>query len=799
MFLLFSCARAAIYDQPFTKRGFNPDGSWTVPIPDFTNTTAWSFHNNAYVSNGVLIMTTNGRAGEARIKVTLPEPNEYNIIVTDCPTDGDINTDATCYIDAYFENFTYYGATANLGLMKARSLPSIPHGSVTLGIYLQGNGEKRYKKPIIKFQKRIDESFDSARIKTEKRDKKTKKYTVDIKKADGDFQLQTLGLLNAFDYPNWPSPSISLYGSTYSTVALPIIANATHIVGVDITNLTFFVPWQRESFGSDGSMLNMPLRPRRDFSVSIFIMECKSESFLDALDNWYDEFEEIYHVQPNGAGAWLPNPNLKKLFANNTDEIDIYLGSFLWGTGNTNKISVTNYKYSETSMYRIPIQHSSDSATMIQNLKNCKSTMSEDRTPENLQQECEFALKYAIRNRKNQVSFSSNSDWYSNGGSLYYNTWQNEVYQLRMQQDIYPNYNDTKNNFQGIGLDSFSHLKADYEFSDHIPAEDISPFALLEAEKLPFQSMMSGFFHMFRNETWTVKRGYAFNSNFLVPQIAKLVGSVGWEISLSQYGKSPYYPYRTNFWSLRYAIGSRAMSMLENQYKGTLPIYCEDVFLIFLSVGITPSSQPIGCAGFLDDPVQLAEMRPFYLRWGPTFRKVLNHTRFKANNKGVKYSMPQNETLNYPNISQYIDTDCDLISTFCNGGDCYTNAFLGYSQMNNDQKQLKRTMELQFPKRPACIFVPQNATCIVHDVYNVTFSMTWNRKERIYRTATIQFPAPGLHTGEIIAIAVSAVLFVSLIIFTLYVLASNHVIKIPCFKIPDETDSKNVTKAPIIV
>ncbi|KAH0796051.1 hypothetical protein GPJ56_000119 [Histomonas meleagridis] len=664
-----------------------------------------------------------------------------------------------------------YGQNSRLGLRTAHALKETPRGKVQIQLFLHNQvTTSRFKLPKLSFQLRSPIKFSDDRITNENVQPNLVKHTVSIKQTDGSFNLQTLGVLNSYDRPSVTNGQINFYPSTYSCTSFPIVANATHIVGIDVDDSRFFIPWQLKS-SNDCSYFQMPIKVRRDFNLSIYVCEVSSDNYLDALDHWYDLFPEIYKTQPNGAGAWLPNPDLNILFENSTEEVDLYLGNFLWGCGPPKKISVPNYIYSETTIYRIPIEYSSDPDQMEANLRNCVPTFSYD----NIEEECQIALDHAIRNKNGKRSISSSGDYFgSNGGILYTNTWDHELYQRRMVADVWRGFFNPNNWFVGIGLDSFSHYEADYEFDDHIPAEDISPFTLIEGETIPMQSIMSGFFHLFSNKSELIPRGIAFNSNYLAPQLAKFVASVGWEIGLSNYGQDINYVYRQNFWSLRYAIGSRAMSMLENQAYGTLPKYAEDTFSIMFSVGITPSSQPINCRGFLEDPEQLADMRPFYVRWAPTIRKVLNHTVFKANNCGVVYSIPTEG--NTPEVSDNMNTDLQTLSTFCNEqtGVCWTNVFIGYGSKNEEMKTLKRTVELRFPIRPKCIFEALETTCEVHDDYNVTVTTTWNHADRHYRLVTVEMDPDMLSNGTIAGIAVICVVVVIVVVALIIILVKRR-------------------------
>lgn len=756
--------------DPLSKLYFNTDDgsvSYQIPLPDFSDKEFWHFHDNARVENGVLIMDTNGRAAYANLNgLTLPDGN-FTHFYNECPTDSSGNTNGICYIDLHTPNGALNGANANTMYKKTYSLkePISGGAKISIGIHFNGEGARRFKVPILKFIKKTPKEFSSLHSTAINED--ATKYTADIKK-DEKFVLQSLGLKDAFSIPDYVMKSVSIYGSSYSFSMMPIIANATHIVGIDVDDTSFFAPWQMNRYKTYNLFI-MPIKAREDFSISIIIYKISNENYLDALDHWYDLFPHIYKEQPNGAGAWLPNPNLNTLFANNNDEIDVFLGSFLWGTGTWNKISVPNYKYTETTMYRIPIEYSSDYEQMKKNLQECVSTTTK-KDPEEIKEECQIALKHAIRNRYNKFTFYSDSDWYSSG-SRYINTWTQELYERRMEQDIYKNYNDSKNWFVGIGLDSFSNFHADYEFSDHIPAQGVTPISLLESEgETPFQTMMSGFFAMFKNEKWTVKRGYAFNSNAIAPQLAKYVGSIGWEIGLTNYGRNMnnFKAYRPNFWGIRYAIGSRAMSMLENQNKGTLSKFAEDMFAVFTSVGITPSSQPINGPSMWVDPEQNNEMRKYYLRWGPTLRKSLNHTVFKANNNGAKVTVPVDKKLNYPNIS---NNDFYSLSTFCNEstGLCWTHAFIAYLAQNTNKEKHIRTIIISSLKNPKCVFVAKEASCHVKG-NNVTVSVKWSSTDPIYRVATIESnSSKSLSNGAISAIVIISLIVVLVAVFIIAV------------------------------
>ena len=134
-------------------------------------------------------------------------------------------------------------------------------------------------------------SFPSHIVETtESKERNARKVTAHIKAVNEVISLNSMLLNDSFFLNDYIGPS--------DLSPIPIIANKSFIIGIDILDQRFIHPWK-----CNINSFLMNICPKEEFTLSLYYIQRESENYLDALDYWYSLFPEIYYEQKHGIGT----------------------------------------------------------------------------------------------------------------------------------------------------------------------------------------------------------------------------------------------------------------------------------------------------------------------------------------------------------------------------------------------------------------------------------------------------------------------------------------------------------------
>ncbi|KAH0786524.1 hypothetical protein GPJ56_009595 [Histomonas meleagridis] len=757
LFLLFNfifCENRNTYKA--VKRSINnPDkDEFLIPIPNFTSG-EWEYTETVEIISATQVRVPPGLSASKSIRYTTnlqDYPNlSYQYFVNNCPatTQNDYPSEVLCYVDIYnFESplstDPQYALLTVLGHEEEFTLPGKPYNIGRLTIFLQNLGTESviFSLPELMLRSYIYERADYI-------EESEGKVVVNIKEGD-EYQLSTLFLENPFPLP----PNSIKY--EFQLPRLPIIANSTHIVGVDIEFTNFFIPWDFVIDNTANFFLN--LTARRDFSISFYVLEVETTSYLDALEKWHDKFPHIYHHQEFGVGCWV-----SFYFDNNRDDLDTnYFVKFFWGT----YVKYKNYPmfgYVEPSCYHISNMSIGNTPEITkQKLEECLN----DETNEG-REKCYLALHYTPR--------------YSNGSFVSLRnekeTWNDGIFgNLRMEEFTYHYYFDQvldtiikDDTINGLGLDSFNIDYDSYQVENEDPFLYV-PFLLNDKKKNKYLPSIVGLFWALtkadQNLSTYGKNYFMSNTNTLYPQYIKYIQMGGFETDVFEnWGDHQAH----NFFTLRYCMGSRALSVLENTDNSRAYTRTEKYFSICASLGIFPSyfTDIPGEKHFWESETDLEAKRDDYKRWGTVLNYTLDHTYYRANRLGRLNFVVETVPFEISKLS--------TVSMFCNKENekCFIWALIagkGKMEINVNDKVPLSEAKLLFTANNLEVNILNN---------NITLRLNDVEDDDAYRAACVELDfnmenqpsidKKGLSDGEIAGIVIAVVAAIAIACVLIYV------------------------------
>ncbi|EAY14812.1 hypothetical protein TVAG_219960 [Trichomonas vaginalis G3] len=171
-------------------------------------------------------------------------------------------------------------------------------------------------------------------------------YRATLKLYKGNPSINLSTMLMEFPYPISRIISnnhVFVPGKCSYQFVSPIIANKTHIFGIDVFNRETFIDWtfnHYEFMRSNTSSLNMKIKPIKDVNISYIIMEANTSSFLEAMEVWHQAFPDLYGINPYGKSSIAISPNTTNW---NSEMVTKYGGKLLWGSNNKYNKETKNF------------------------------------------------------------------------------------------------------------------------------------------------------------------------------------------------------------------------------------------------------------------------------------------------------------------------------------------------------------------------------------------------------------------------------------------------------------------------
>ena len=728
-----------------------------IEIPNF-NSGQWTNLESATILSETTIKITKGTKAIDAARVTIRMDNypnlTYQYFVNSCkaPDSNEYPTGVLCYIDMHNVHSPEYDGplyelNADLGTEEEYVIQGMPYSMSDFVIFLQNLGEEDYifSLPEIYLRTYEYEAMD---------------YTVDDKgkvtvniKANDEFQLSSMFLENPFSFPRYMRVKTGL-------AKLPIIANATHTIGIDIEDSRFYAPWDYAIENEAHFFMN--LSAREDFYITFYVIEVRTTCYLDALEKWHEKFSHIYHYQHYGTGNWLPFD-----FLETNNELDTtYLATFFWGSVIKYK-HYPRFRYVEPTLYHIRDIHVG--STLQETIDKITECANDPTHPD--RDLCYLALRYTPRGADGNFITIRNEDETWNTGIRGYLRMEGEALEYKYNSTL--NDANSDPDYDGIGQDSFACEELAYQAGGDDPFPYM-PMLLVDKNQKRFMPLTAGLFHVMveaaKNLSGIGKDHFLANNDRMFPQYVKFLDAVGYECHIySNWGGY----IANNFHLHRYTMGSRALSMLEDILGGQAFTRTEKYFSICASLGIFPSyySDDPSRVAFWKNEEDLLTKKSDYLRWGPILRQATNHTIYRANCLG-RLNYTYNTT---PSDISYYTT----MSMFCEPGDekCYLFAMIaGKGTMNitiNEDAQLEKS---------EVIFRANNLEATANG-REIQLKLSDVEDDDAYRTACIEltFTAKsgedeqnnpggnGLSGGEIAGIVIVVILGIAIIAIIIYI------------------------------
>ena len=802
--MLFFFTFLTVYDETFgddpalykfSYRCVNdPITSFTYDLPKFTEEGQWQTKGYSHTDDTITIP-----AGASGIDwlfwqiVSIPEIN-YTHIRLNCKTPNQANEDGTCFLQSsnpHKLKDMIYGLNPTLGSYKHAecSNPKLEDVTIKLSLQNHGNTDLVFNLPEVTYYIEKYKEFTDVSTSKVPNHPKVQRITAHIKGTD-KIKLKTMALTNPHDFPKkykyWLNLDYSDIDNKMSQV--PIIANGTHILAVDILDDNFWHAWRLEKLWYNQTFetsfkMSIQARKEEGFDISYLLIETPTTSWLDALEKFHNEFAEIYHVQPLGIGASVPFYDMYKCFNGTTDDRDIYLGNFQWTTWpDQTKPYLPSFYFLEPTLFYVNMPFKQD--TYEQDLLNCETEHADD---PDLVHQCKVALESTSYTRENKMNMyhetSFSRDVY--GCLLIFdqsNTYTHQHFLSDLDRLL---HQGSRPPATGIHYDYYSYNSVSFVSRvDVVP--NVLPYYLLEDGKddyTPTVPLTADHFNHFKLFRDNASKGFSINSAWVQPQWVQFLAEVGYEteyVSGDTISFSDYQIMKDGI--IRYQLGSRALSNIEMTSLSKLKDHFDELFAMHFASGSVPDFTNLWISvGIWDNCELLSEVREDYERWSPMIKAVLNNTMYQANNRGkVNLSFPaegQNPEIDFENNFQ--DNEPSDLMTWCSKDsdetkikDCYVSLFMAYNMAHSVGDQFKRTYNLTFEiderDELQCFFTAKDTDCRIEG-NSAIVSMSGIPSKRTFRTVVIYVkPASWLHGGVIAAFVLASFIVVAVIAFVIF-------------------------------
>lgn len=586
------------------------------------------------------------------------------------------NKNQKCYVQLFFANYTFSENNFPLpGQTTKNIIKPIENGSIVKIFFYSGDTESVFKLPNIRFISRNIKYNDYGKPQVEKIRENVYRATVDIKTTD-KLYLKTISLQNSFDLlPLIYSYNEEIVHTNTNFMMMPIIANESYIVGIDVENDVFFATWHVRR-DETGIFMEIGMKPRKQFKLSYIIVDKKSRNYRDAIEKWHFSFPDIY-LKSYGPGTWVD-----QVFPNNlTDEVfKTFMPKYYWGYYPDDQVKgLYSYRYVEP-------------AIIWRNDLNCDESYDENiRKCAEKSEDCQILVEYGERDINNKLICHPGFDGQNFiQPILFYGKAKD--FKLQKLRNAF-----SKGKYSGVGVDSFGFYDATYHSN---PPVDLCPFYSLDENNnhQEFISVMSTYLDIFHNLSSQSPRGFMINARLTVPQITKYIASAGYEIHLKDYGIFAPYFYK-RLWTHRFILGSKAMSHLDDSLAYDLQ---EEYFSFCAMIGCTPSS-----GRFFNNATKMNIYKNSFDKWRPIYMEMFNDSVFMANGGGK------------------VLTDYDSWGSFCkSNGTCYAS----FMSMGDNL-----LLNAEITSKPECYYIPEGSNCNTNG-NNVTMQI-----KNKYRTIIIKY------------------------------------------------------------
>ncbi|EAX87450.1 hypothetical protein TVAG_358560 [Trichomonas vaginalis G3] len=519
----------------------------------------------------------------------LPENYIFDSVKYTCPSTTN-NAEQFCYIRLSRDNTIYTRSRVYPNQNVQNSVGTIQNGDKLSITFYSGDNTAEFGVPTVSFfAKNIALNTYGQPTLTKLKDN-VYKATVEISPED-KLYINTLTLLNPFDPPktfdkfNWDLP----LGKT-DVMLIPMISNATMMIGYDIYSYDFLHQWhQRQDY--TGSYLEICMHPLTKFTLSYIIVVKNSENYRDSMEKWHFTFPDIYNVNRYGPGAWIPF--YLNRAQNDFDPVESFMGKYFWGTifkSDDMYYDLLRFKYYELTF--IHVREIDCDENYKENIEKCTT------------QSCDYIRRYGVKDIDGNYYCIPN---YNKIGSRAVHLWVGD-----MVQPVIDDLISHKKQFRydGIGLDSMTNFRANYRF---VCPLDLCPYRILDDKNndVEFENMAAAIFNMFNKLSEYAPSGFMTNAQFTYPQVTKFVTSSGYEL----------YTFTNDFandkftkknWFNIFSLGSRSISHLDNSLNYSAS---EQYFSFCASLGVIPSYfRYVDTLRFWTDANDKQTMKPVYDR-----------------------------------------------------------------------------------------------------------------------------------------------------------------------------------------
>ncbi|KAH0789748.1 hypothetical protein GPJ56_006250 [Histomonas meleagridis] len=767
----------------FTYREYtDPTPSYTIPLANFSNE-IWSTGNYEKTADWIKVGNTNsGGVVQFWDRIsTIPNVN-YTHIRTNCRASGTPNPDAQCFLhmaNTHPHADMKYGANAPHGdyrvytLSNPRNLSATTDPSFRLQLINTGSTDATFLIPEVTLYLEPFKTYSNYTKSTVPNHPNVQKITASITTTD-KFTLQTLAIANPYDFPakikHWFSMSFDM-NSSYS--AVPLIANATHMITYDILDESFlhlwrlFKSWYNMTYETS---FKISIKPRKSFEISYYLIEHNSTSYEDALEYFQNEFKEVYQVQPLGFGASVPFHNLTKCFPN-TEDRDIFLANFQWTVWpDTTKEYLPTFYFLEPTMIHIGFPY--DEEHFEENFSNCHTDT------------CELIRdSYAYDRNLKEYLYPTYSGTRSTATLLFEaNGLAHKSFLKNLTRLLNNGHRPPAN---GLHFDYYSWNTVSFVPNCKELVPNVLPYYLLEDERddltITIPLMADHFYHfkLFRDNA---SKGYSLNTAWILPQWAKFTAVAGYEISFISGSTVSISDYtRMRAWQLRYHMGSRPISLIDMTDPSILKEYFDEIFSIHLSIGSVPCFwNDYSHRYFWEDCDVINQLKDDYKKWSPVMKAVLNNTVFQPNNRNkVKMEFPRDSQNPEYNEEDEVNVEIHDLATWCpkdtnetSLDNCHVVVFLGYNAQHSVGSKFKRTAKIKVDTENdiTCVLKSKNTKCDVSG-NEVTVSMNGIDSLRTFRAVVIKIEDnKNKQTGKIAGIVISVLVVVVLAAAIIYAL-----------------------------
>ena len=714
----------------------DPKINYSYSLPSFSS---WYIPSGISIDGNVVIVPPNKKASDSiRISININniDSEKYQNIYHFCPTDSTPIPGARCYLDiTEGSSPIQWGANSNLGYASNWILSKPISNLTTFSFYLENKNltfSARFLLPQLTPYINKIQNFPENRIIKENLKQNINKFKLIMNVLNEEIIILSEKLINSHKLPSM----ISFENDYFSVLTgrknpeftpLVILANKTHIIGIDIYSTSFWHVWKSNQM----SYFSLNLKTRKEFELSLIVIEKDTNSYLEAIEFWHNSFRDKYLPQDNfHSGMWVPFADLNDCFPNNTDDKDIFMAQNRWGGSTSSpKKYLPQFKYYEILVEHSTIPYDENYDLTIKNCSDKGDT------------QCKRIWNTASRDSNGKIDArSENEDW--NVGSYVRVNFAGIKYEEALNDSINSNI---INVYNGTGSDSFTITSIDYLTDDHEP-DDCLPYYLVdEFDHKYFVPLMANhfkFFNLFKNK---MNGGIMTNSYLNIPQLVENIRSAGFEIALiNPFTKYINY-YRTCFWLQRFQVGSHTMSMLENSDRTNSFQYAEEEFSIQLSFGSFPSyfSHNAASNNFWNNCNDLNLMKSHFSKWKNVLTTTLIDTEFFANCKGiVHHYLPDDDQI--PSLND--ENEINDYSMFCekeskainNKINCYVNILIGYRGTNVIQSTFKRTVIYHFDQKPELFFKSDNLDINIDSNNNITIILSNVSVYHTYRAASFK-------------------------------------------------------------